>query len=656
MSPLSAADFAGFRARSNRRGAGAKRFCSKRGKSAGARRGATAANSSTATRRTICRASPAPPARRRGFCSMPRAPRSICCAPASTISKSNATSAGLFVRRRQSAASARIGARARFARARIRLSDSPFGPRANARRDRQRALCRRARRPRLRPFASAQYALGTRARGARKRSRDLRALTGARDRKNRDRVFDPNRRRRFALLATGAVRQRLYGRIAPAPAPPHYAGGDLYRRDRAAGRTRGRAHPGRARRLRREFRHRLFPRRRRAAFIRRARELHGARAARFGARYAGANVADFSAVGGCENRARLGRQCRHHAKPFSRYRARFRRRPLRARIFRTRRRAFGIRGQTAGRRDGGRGGIVRCFRARQASLVSGRARFAGAYFGGGRCCIFACAICCEKLRDRRRRRGAVALAAALAARRAGFDVARAGGAFDGRRAERFFALGAASVDFLREIDAWDATAATPVYRMRLCANDRVLDLRAARGRTLCAVIRESRLLESLQNRIGESENCEREIESITADSESIRIGLTGGTLTAKLLVAADGARSPVARLLGVAAAGKHYRQTALTALLRAQKPAVNTAAQFFGRRETLGFLPVDDETTALIWSLPTEQAAAARADRDFFAARARERSRGFSVISKFWARLARFRWRRLRALRVARRA
>ena len=90
MSPLSAADFAGFRARSNPRGAGAKRFCSKRGKSAGALRGATAANSSTATRRTICRASPAPPARRRGFCSMPRAPRSICCAPASTISKSNA--------------------------------------------------------------------------------------------------------------------------------------------------------------------------------------------------------------------------------------------------------------------------------------------------------------------------------------------------------------------------------------------------------------------------------------------------------------------------------------------------------------------------------------------------------------------------------------
>ena len=225
--------------------------------------------------------------------------------------------------------------------------------------------------------------------------------------------------------------------------------------------------------------------------------------------------------------------------------------------------------------------------------------------------------------------GAVALAAALAARRAGFDVARAGGAFDERRAARFFALGATSVDFLREIDAWDAAAATPVYRMRLCANDRVLDLRAARGRTLCAVIRESRLLESLQNRIGESENCEREIESITADSESIRVGLTGGTLTAKLLVAADGARSPVARLLGVAAAGKHYRQTALTALLRAQKPAANTAAQFFGRRETLGFLPVDDETTALIWSLPTEQAAAARADRDFFAARARERSRGF---------------------------
>ena len=227
--------------------------------------------------------------------------------------------------------------------------------------------------------------------------------------------------------------------------------------------------------------------------------------------------------------------------------------------------------------------------------------------------------------------GAVALAAALAARRAGFDVARVGGALDGRRAERFFALGAASVDFLREIDSWDAAAATPVYRMRLCANDRVLDLRAARGRTLCAVIRESRLLELLQNRLGESEseNCESEIESITADSESIRIGLTGGTLTAKLLVAADGARSPVARLLGVAAAGKHYRQTALTALLRAQKPAANTAAQFFERRETLGFLPVDEETTALIWSLPTAQAAAARADRDFFAARARERSRGF---------------------------
>ena len=104
------------------------------------------------------------------------------------------------------------------------------------------------------------------------------------------------------------------------------------------------------------------------------------------------------------------------------------------------------------------------------------------------------------------------------------------------------------------------------------------------------------------------------IDGIEADRSGARIRLRDGRdLQAGLLIAADGAESPVRGLLGIETAGHAYHQDALVAHVRTEKPHLATARQRFLPTGPLAFLPLPDGRSSIVWS-------AVRAAGSFFCA------------------------------------
>lgn len=100
-------------------------------------------------------------------------------------------------------------------------------------------------------------------------------------------------------------------------------------------------------------------------------------------------------------------------------------------------------------------------------------------------------------------------------------------------------------------------------------------------------------------------------------------------LTARLLVAADGAHSQVREQLGIEASVWEYGQTAAICNVAVERPQTDWAYERFTDSGPLALLPLGGERYALIWTVPTENAAAVLALNDeTFAVEAAERFGG----------------------------
>ena len=102
------------------------------------------------------------------------------------------------------------------------------------------------------------------------------------------------------------------------------------------------------------------------------------------------------------------------------------------------------------------------------------------------------------------------------------------------------------------------------------------------------------------------------LQALRRVDEQYKIDLqTDETLTADLVVAADGARSFVRSAAGIEAREWPYEQTAFVTHLRPEKPHKATARQRFLRDGPLGILPLDDGRVSVVWSTTPAQANAA---------------------------------------------
>ena len=98
------------------------------------------------------------------------------------------------------------------------------------------------------------------------------------------------------------------------------------------------------------------------------------------------------------------------------------------------------------------------------------------------------------------------------------------------------------------------------------------------------------------------------VTAVECTADDARVTTTGRVLTGALVVAADGADSPVRTMAGIGGAPVAYPQTAIVAHLTPQQPHAATAYQRFLEGGPLALLPLADGRVSIVWSLPPARA------------------------------------------------
>jgi 2-octaprenyl-3-methyl-6-methoxy-1,4-benzoquinol hydroxylase/2-octaprenylphenol hydroxylase len=221
--------------------------------------------------------------------------------------------------------------------------------------------------------------------------------------------------------------------------------------------------------------------------------------------------------------------------------------------------------------------------------------------------------------------GMVGAAAALALARAGFATAlleaRAPAAWDaGAEVDlRVVGLAPSSIALLDELDVWTSirsARAGPYTHMHVwdAESGAAIDFDAAsEGRDRLGCIVENSLVQwtlwQALEAAGVRRLCPAEVKGFEAREDRVQLELADGEmLSAGLLVAADGAASPLRQLAGIGTRGRDYAQRAVVAHVATERPHQDTAWQRFLPGGPLALLPLGDGRSSIVWSLPEAEA------------------------------------------------
>jgi 2-octaprenyl-6-methoxyphenol hydroxylase len=97
-----------------------------------------------------------------------------------------------------------------------------------------------------------------------------------------------------------------------------------------------------------------------------------------------------------------------------------------------------------------------------------------------------------------------------------------------------------------------------------------------------------------------------------ASGAEITVNIEGKTrqLKTRLVVAADGARSPTRTAAGIGTHGWQYWQSCVTARIKTEKPHNNTAFERFWPSGPMGVLPLSEHHCQVVWTAPHAEAKA----------------------------------------------
>ncbi len=114
--------------------------------------------------------------------------------------------------------------------------------------------------------------------------------------------------------------------------------------------------------------------------------------------------------------------------------------------------------------------------------------------------------------------------------------------------------------------------------------------------------------------------CPESISGVEFGEDQARLQTAAGnTLHARLVVGADGPDSGIRQLAGISTHGWAYAQSALVVNVKTGQSHQDTAWQRFLPGGPLAFLPLTDGYSAVVWSLPTDEAERLRVlDEDAF--------------------------------------
>lgn len=192
---------------------------------------------------------------------------------------------------------------------------------------------------------------------------------------------------------------------------------------------------------------------------------------------------------------------------------------------------------------------------------------------------------------------------------------------------RVVALAPSSAEYLKRAGAWDAIASARVspYRKMLVwdsmAPGELTFDSADRGESALGYIVENRLIQSvLWQQLRQARVALRVPAKVEAtESNAERRTLTfddGTTLSARIVVAADGADSTLRGLSKIETTTRDYEQRAIVAHVKTERPNASTAWQRFLPNATLAFLPLADGRSSIVWSLSTAECDRAMAMND----------------------------------------
>ncbi len=107
--------------------------------------------------------------------------------------------------------------------------------------------------------------------------------------------------------------------------------------------------------------------------------------------------------------------------------------------------------------------------------------------------------------------------------------------------------------------------------------------------------------------------CPARLESLVNEGDLAQVEVTdedGNSikLQGRLVAAADGAQSMVRKLLGIDATVRDYGQTAIISNVSTEKPHRNVAYERFTANGPMAVLPMTEGRSALVWTVPSEQA------------------------------------------------
>lgn len=182
---------------------------------------------------------------------------------------------------------------------------------------------------------------------------------------------------------------------------------------------------------------------------------------------------------------------------------------------------------------------------------------------------------------------------------------------------RVYALAPASVALLKSLDAWPERSGW--FRPGFIRSMSVYE-RASRGQimlarppddggdfTMAAVVPHGQLIRALTEACGRAGVPIEYGQTVTAARNQPDVAVVetgqGDTYAARLLCAADGARSAVRDLLHIPVDGASYHQSGVTAVLSLSAPHGGVAWQHFRNGEVMAFLPLADlQKAVLVWS------------------------------------------------------
>ncbi|HEY2623527.1 MAG TPA: UbiH/UbiF/VisC/COQ6 family ubiquinone biosynthesis hydroxylase [Dyella sp.] len=184
---------------------------------------------------------------------------------------------------------------------------------------------------------------------------------------------------------------------------------------------------------------------------------------------------------------------------------------------------------------------------------------------------------------------------------------------------RVVGLAPSSVALLDELDVWTSireSRASPYAHMHVwdAATGAAIHFDAAtEGRDLLGYIVENNLVQwtlwQALEHAGVRRLCPAQVKGFDVLEDRVQLELAGGeALSARLLVAADGAASPLRALAGIETQGRDYAQRGVVAHVTTERAHEGTAWQRFLESGPLALLPLADGRSSIVWSLPEAEA------------------------------------------------